>query len=91
MTNQARKVPIRTCVSCRESSEKKALVRIVRTGNGDVVIDPSGKLAGRGAYLCCASKCIAAAIKANKLARALRCEIPERLHEDLNKLVDKEQ
>lgn len=91
MSGQERKVPIRTCVSCRESSEKKRLIRIVRTGTGDVVIDPSGKLAGRGAYLCGASKCIQSAIKANKLGRALRCEIPERLREELNKLVENEQ
>ncbi|MCE5315234.1 MAG: YlxR family protein [Armatimonadota bacterium] len=86
MSGHERKVPIRTCVSCRVSSEKKRLVRIVRTGDGDVVIDPSGKLPGRGAYLCGLSECTAAAIKANKLGRALRCEIPERLKEELKKL-----
>lgn len=91
MSAQARKVPIRTCVSCRESSEKKTLIRIVKTAAGDVVIDPSGKLPGRGAYLCGESKCIILAIKANKLGRALRCEIPETLYEELNRLMGNEQ
>ncbi|MEN6357783.1 MAG: YlxR family protein [Armatimonadota bacterium] len=91
MSGQTRKVPIRTCVSCRETSEKKRLIRIVRTGTGDVVIDPSGKMPGRGAYLCSANKCIQLAIKANKLGRALRCEIPECLNEELKKLVENEQ
>ncbi|MHB9035353.1 MAG: RNase P modulator RnpM [Armatimonadota bacterium] len=91
MSGHERKVPIRTCVSCRESSEKKRLVRIVRIGSGDVVIDPSGKMPGRGAYLCGAKQCTASAIKANKLGRALRCEIPERLKEELKKLGDYEK
>ncbi|MCE5322799.1 YlxR family protein [bacterium] len=86
MASHERKVPIRTCVSCRESSEKKRLIRIVRTSAGDVVIDPSGKMPGRGAYLCGAVECTRSAIKANKLARALRCEIPERLKEELSNL-----
>lgn len=84
-----KKTPIRTCVSCRVSSDKKSLVRIVRLGEGDVKIDPSGKAPGRGAYLCGAKECLAAALKTNKLGRALRCEIPERLKAELENLVAK--
>ncbi len=83
---RAKKTPIRTCVSCRVSSDKKSLVRIVRLGDGDVRIDPSGKEPGRGAYLCGAKECVAAALKTNKLGRALRCEIPERLKTELENL-----
>ncbi|MCL5104394.1 MAG: YlxR family protein [Armatimonadetes bacterium] len=85
-----RKVPIRTCVSCRDSSAKNELIRIVRSVDGVVRIDPSGKLPGRGAYLCGAKKCLAQALKANKLNRALRCEIPESLKVELGNLVVKE-
>ena len=85
MTGQ-RKTPIRTCVSCRTSSEKKSLVRIVRTSEGEVRIDPTGKAPGRGAYLCGAKECVALAVKANKLGRALRCEIPERFRAELESL-----
>ena len=85
-----RKVPIRTCVSCRTSSEKKSLVRVVRTADGDVRFDPTGKASGRGAYLCGAKECVALAIKANKLGRALRCEIPERFKTELENLAARE-
>jgi len=84
-----RKTPIRTCVSCRMSSEKKNLVRIVQTADGDVRVDPSGKLPGRGAYLCGAKECTVRAIKTNKLGRALRCEVPERLRAELESLAEK--
>ncbi len=50
--DHTRKTPIRTCVSCRSSSEKKQLIRMVRTADGDVRVDPTGKMPGRGAYLC---------------------------------------
>lgn len=85
--NSERKVPIRTCVTCRESSAKKKLVRIVRGTDGEIRIDPTGKMPGRGAYLCSSRECIALAIKANKLGRALRCDIPAHLREELQKLV----
>jgi len=90
MTDRQRKVPIRTCVSCRCSSEKKTLTRIVRTVDGDVVIDPTGKMSGRGAYLCGAKECVKLALKTNKLGRALRCEMPERIREEIKLLVEED-
>ncbi len=84
-----RKIPIRTCVSCRTSADKKSLVRVVRTLEGEVRIDPTGKAPGRGAYLCGAKECAARAIKANKLGRALRCEIPESFRNELEDLMTK--
>ncbi|MCX8053528.1 MAG: YlxR family protein [Armatimonadetes bacterium] len=83
---QPRKMPIRTCVSCRTSLDKKSLIRIVRTSDGEVRLDPTGKAPGRGAYLCGAKECATRAIKANKLGRALRCEIPERVKTELESL-----
>ncbi len=85
-----KKTPIRTCVACRVSSDKNSLTRIVRLGDGEVKIDPTGKAPGRGAYLCGAKECVAAALKANKLGRVLRCEIPERLKTELENLAAKE-
>lgn len=82
-----RKVPIRTCVGCRESSEKKTLLRIVRVADGEVRLDPSGKLPGRGAYLCGKKDCLKLAIKHKKLGRALRCEIPESVVLELENFV----
>lgn len=68
--------PIRTCVGCRETSDKKALLRVVRMADGEVRLDPSGKLPGRGAYLCGKKDCLKLAIKHKKISRALRCELP---------------
>lgn len=53
-----RKTPKRSCISCRQVFEKKDLLRIVRTPEGEVVVDPSGKMSGRGAYICSSPECI---------------------------------
>ena len=79
--------PIRTCVGCREPFNKKALVRIVRATNGEVRVDATGKMPGRGAYLCGKKDCLKLAIKHKKLGRALRCEIPANVVEQLDILV----
>jgi predicted RNA-binding protein YlxR (DUF448 family) len=63
--------------------EKRALLRVVRTPDGRVVVDPTGRLAGRGAYLCDDPACHAAAMKKGALARALATPIPEALREEL--------
>jgi predicted RNA-binding protein YlxR (DUF448 family) len=53
-----RKAPQRSCISCRKVFDKKDLLRIVRTPEGEVVVDPSGKMSGRGAYICSDPECI---------------------------------
>lgn len=88
--NTVRKTPIRTCVGCRETSDKKKLTRIVRCSDGEIRIDPTGKAPGRGAYLCGAKECTALALKSNKLGRALRCEIPEHVKKEIEKLTMRE-
>lgn len=73
-------VPIRTCVSCRETGAKRGLVRIVRSPQGEVAIDPTGKQNGRGAYLCHKTGCWDRAISSPLLSRALNAELdPETL------------
>lgn len=68
-------VPQRMCVSCRDRSSKRTLTRVVRTPEGPVVVDPTGKLNGRGAYLCDNKRCWERAITTNILAHALKTEI----------------
>lgn len=85
-----KKVRVRTCVSCRIASSKDKLIRVVKTSSGEVFIDPNGKAPGRGAYLCGASDCTAAAIKTNKLGRALRCEIPDNVKHEISGFVVKD-
>ena len=72
----AKHIPQRTCVGCRTASAKREFVRVVRTPEGAVEVDPSGKRAGRGAYLCARRSCWEEAIKKDRLARALRTTIP---------------
>lgn len=68
-------VPVRTCVSCRETGSKRGLTRIVRTPEGEVTIDPTGKANGRGAYLCDKPGCWARATSTPILSRALNVEL----------------
>ena len=73
----AKQVPVRQCVACREHREKPKLIRVVRTPEGQILLDLRGKASGRGAYLCRSAACLERAVKTRALARALNCEIPE--------------
>ena len=68
-------IPQRTCIVCREKSDRRALTRIVRTANQGVVADPRGRLSGRGAYLCSRSTCWERALSSNLLDRALKTKV----------------
>lgn len=78
-----RKIPERSCLGCKQVLPKKQLYRIVRTPDGEVVFDPTGKKAGRGAYICPTAECLEQAIKSGRFERALELRIPE---ETLNNL-----
>lgn len=73
--SRAKHIPQRTCVGCRTTGEKRAFLRAVRTPEGTVEVDPTGKRNGRGAYLCPRSACWEEALKKGRLARALRTSI----------------
>ena len=78
-----RKIPVRKCVGCMEQSGKKELVRVVRSKDGEVSIDLTGKKSGRGAYLCKDVRCLAKARKKRSLERALKCEVPPEVYDVL--------
>lgn len=87
-TVRPRRAPIRTCVACRTSGGKRGLLRIVRLPeNAGVVLDPTGKRSGRGAYVCPTAECVAMALKGKKLERSLKTSIPEALAEELRTAV----
>ncbi|MBM7659322.1 putative RNA-binding protein YlxR (DUF448 family) [Bacillus mesophilus] len=85
-----RKVPLRKCVASQEMKDKKDLIRIVRSKEGDISIDLTGKLAGRGAYLSKDKDIILQAKKKNILASHLKTKIDESIYEELLSLVEKE-
>lgn len=78
-----KKQPQRRCIGCGERRDKRELIRIVRSPDGEVSIDPTGKKSGRGAYICKSRECLRRALKTNQLARNLSCEIPEGVAETL--------
>ena len=71
-----RKIPMRRCVGCREMKEKKELIRVVRSPEGEVSLDPGGKKSGRGAYVCRSTDCLKRAIKPKQLERQLEVTLP---------------
>ena len=82
MTN-VRHIPQRTCVGCRTTSDKRAFTRVVRTPDGAVEVDPTGKHNGRGAYLCDRHECWEEAVKKDRLSRALRTAVSPEAREAL--------
>ena len=78
-----RKIPMRMCVGCREMKEKRELIRIVRTPEGETLIDPTGKKSGRGAYVCRSPECLKRAIKQKQLERQLQVSLTDEVNEAL--------
>ncbi len=80
-----KKIPQRQCMGCRERKAKKELIRVVRGTDGVVSLDFSGKLNGRGAYICPNPDCLKKAIKAKSLERSLEVPIPQQVYDRLEK------
>ncbi len=74
-----RKLPMRMCLGCRQSKVKKELIRVVRTPQGEIELDFTGKKAGRGAYICPSADCLKKAIKGKGLSKSLESPIPEHI------------
>ena len=75
-----KKIPMRQCMGCRERLEKRQLIRVVRSPEGEVSLDFSGKKNGRGAYICPDPQCLKKAIKSKSLDRSLEVTIPEEIY-----------
>jgi len=73
---KTRHTPQRSCIGCRSVREKRDLVRLVLTPDGEFRLDPSGKLAGRGAYLCPQASCLGLAVRRKSFERAFRQPVP---------------
>ncbi|MBR0268103.1 MAG: YlxR family protein [Clostridia bacterium] len=86
-----RKIPMRMCVGCREMKEKKELIRVVRSPEGEVSLDPVGKKPGRGAYVCRSADCLKRAIKQKQLERQLDVTLPPETAEALTAAMEAAQ
>ena len=80
---QQKKIPVRMCAGCNQHLPKKELVRVVRSKEGVLSVDLTGKKSGRGVYLCRDVECLRKARKAKRLERALECEIPDEVYQRL--------
>ncbi len=80
-----KKIPQRQCMGCRERKAKREMIRVVRCTDGTVSLDFSGKLNGRGAYVCPDPECLKKAIKSKSLDRSLEVTIPEEVYDRLQK------
>ena len=85
---QQKKIPMRKCVGCNESKSKKELVRIVRSPEGDISLDTTGKKSGRGAYICPSKECFQKAAKSRGIERSLKMSIPKEVYESLEKEIE---
>jgi len=77
-----KRIPIRKCVACGTRKSKEELIRIVNN-KGQILIDPGGKMPGRGAYICPSNECFKKARKSNKISNALKTSIPDEVYNKL--------
>ncbi len=86
-----KKVPMRSCCGCKEKKPKRELIRVVRSPEGEVSFDITGRKSGRGVYLCQSKTCLLKAIKSKALARSLECEIPDEVYTKLEGEIEKNE
>ena len=83
------KIPLRQCIGCREMKSKKEMIRVIRTSEGEIQLDATGKKNGRGAYICASKSCLEQAMKSHGLERSLKAAIPMEVYESLKKEFEK--
>ncbi|MEG2144302.1 MAG: YlxR family protein [Oscillospiraceae bacterium] len=86
---KVKKVPQRMCSGCGEHKDKKELIRIVKSPTGEISLDLTGKMQGRGAYICPLAACLAKAKKAKRLERVFSSQIPEEVYNALESELSK--
>lgn len=79
-----KKSPERMCVVCRRMMKKSSLLRVVKTADGTVLYDPTGKAPGRGAYICASRECFSRLPKTKGFERSFKCSIPDSVFEAVN-------
>ncbi len=77
----AKKIPMRMCIGCGEMKPKKELIRVVKSPEGEISLDFTGKKSGRGAYLCSSQECLTMAQKSRKLEKSFSCRVDKEVYE----------
>ena len=80
-----KKIPMRKCIGCGEMKEKTLLCRVIRTPENEYKIDETGRLSGRGAYVCKNKECLSKAIKSHGLERSFQGSVPKEAYDALQK------
>ena len=80
---RTKKVPLRKCMGCGELKPKKELVRVVRSPEGEISLDLTGRKPGRGAYVCHRAECLKIARKARRLEKTFSCQIPAEVYDHM--------
>lgn len=80
---KVKKIPMRQCLGCNEHRPKAELMRVVRTAQGEIVIDFTGKKSGRGAYICKSLSCLKKARKSRRIDKSLNCEISSEIYDKM--------
>ena len=80
-----KKIPLRQCIGCGEMKSKKEMIRVIKTAEGEVLLDATGRKNGRGAYLCPSMECFKKAVKGRGLERSFKMAIPREVYETLEK------
>lgn len=80
-----KKIPLRQCIGCGEMKSKKEMIRVLRTADGEILIDATGRKNGRGAYLCPSCECLKKAVKSKGLDRSFKMAVPREVYEALEK------
>lgn len=78
-----KKIPLRKCNGCGEQKSKRELIRIVKNANGEINLDLTGKMAGRGAYICPDIECLKKARRSKRIDKAFECTVPEGVYDKL--------
>ena len=84
---KTRKIPMRQCLGCNEHKPKKELIRVLRTPEGEIVLDLLGKKSGRGAYICPQKSCFSKARKSKRIENILGVGIPAEIYDEMEKAI----
>ena len=88
---KAKKIPVRQCLGCNEHKPKKEMIRVLRTPEGEIVLDLIGKKSGRGAYVCPSLSCFKKARKSKRIESVLECKIPEEIYDEMEKNISESE